>query len=218
MNIIPLTIVDNFLDNPNMMRELASSLPYSKDPEGEWPGVRSDSLYNIDKEIFDLLTKKFFSLFFDIKNIGWRVEARFQKVSKEYGNGWAHTDVGPIITGIIYLDPNPVQDSGTTILEKKQLNSNSVINSVQIDKVKFYQGELSKENAEISREQNNNNFSSSITVQAKYNRLLAFDSHLVHTANKFYGEDTSERLTLVFFVFDLNTSKTPIYRSKQHIL
>lgn len=216
MHVIPLTVVDNFLDNPDMMRELAMTLSYSKDPNGEWPGVRSDSLYNIDQEIFDLLTKKFFSLFFDIKNIGWRVEARFQKVSKEYGSGWAHTDVGPIITGIIYLDPNPAQDSGTTILEKKQLNSNSVINNV--DKVKFYQGNIDKQDAEISREHSNNNFSSGITVQSKYNRLLAFDSHLIHAAGKFYGNDDSERLTLVFFVFDISTAKTPIYRSKQHIL
>lgn len=218
MQIIPLTVVDNFLDNPNMMRELALSLPYHKDPEGKWPGVRSDSLHVIDNDIFDLLTKKFFSLYFDVETIGWKVDAKFQKVGKEYGQGWAHTDVGPVITGIIYLDPQPHPNSGTIILEKNHLRSNGRINYRQEDKVKFYQGEISAEEAELARQRNNNSFSAGITVQSKYNRLLAFDSHLIHTADEFYGEDNKERLTLTFFVFDITTTKTPIYKSKQHIL
>lgn len=218
MHIIPLTVFDNFLDNPDMMRELALSLPYYKDPEGKWPGLRSESLHLIDNDIFDLLSKKFFSMFFDIETIGWKLDARFQKVGKEYGSGWAHTDVGPIITGIIYLDPRPQPNSGTIILEKNHLRSNGRINYRQEDKVKFYQGEISLEEAELARQRNNNSFSAGITVQSKYNRLLAFDSHLVHTADEFYGEDDKERLTLTFFVFDVTTTKTPIYKSKQHIL
>lgn len=218
MHIIPLTVFDNFLDNPDMMRKLALELPYYKDQEGKWPGVRSDSLHTIDNDVFDLLTKKFFSLFFDIETIGWRVDARFQKVGKDYGRGWAHTDVGPIITGIIYLDPEPKPNSGTIILEKNNLRSNGRINHRQEDKVKFYQGEITADEAESARQRNNDSFSAGITVQSKYNRLLAFDSHLVHTADEFYGSDNEERLTLTFFVFDVTTTKTPIYKSKQHIL
>jgi hypothetical protein len=218
MHIIPLTVFDNFLDNPDMMRSLALNLPYHKDPEGKWPGLRSDPLHLIDNDVFDLLSKKFFSLFFDIEKIAWSLDARFQKVGKEYGKGWAHTDVGPIITGIIYLDPAPRPNSGTIILEKTALRSNGRINHRQEDKVKFYQGQLSEHDAEEARQRNNDSFSAGITVQSKYNRLLTFDSHLVHTADEFYGEDDSERLTLTFFVFDVSTTKTPIYKSKQHIL
>lgn len=218
MHIIPLTVLDNFLDDPDKMRNLALSLPFYKDDEGKWPGTRSASLYEIDNDIFDLFTKKFFSLFFDVETIGWKVDARFQKVGKEYGKGWAHTDVGPIITGIIYLDSAPRPNSGTIILEKTHLRSNGRINYRQEDKIKFYQGEMSPEEAELARQRNNNSFSAGITVQSKYNRLLAFDSHLIHTADEFYGEDDSERLTLTFFVFDVSTTKTPIYKSRQHIL
>ena len=218
MHIIPLTVCDNFLDNPDMMRKLALGVPYHKDPDGRWPGERSDSLHLIDNDIFDLLTKKYFSLFFDIEKIAWSIDARFQKVGKEYGKGWAHTDVGPIITGIIYLDPEPQPNSGTIILEKNSLRANGRINHRQEDKIKFYQGQTSEQEAEIARQRNNDSFSAGITVQSKYNRLLTFDSHLIHTADEFYGEDLSERLTLTFFVFDISTTKTPIYKSKQHIL
>jgi hypothetical protein len=218
MHIIPVTILDNFLDNPDMMRKLALDLPYHKDPEGKWPGLRSDPLHTIDNDVFDLFTKKYFSLFFDIESIAWSVDARFQKIGKEYGRGWAHTDVGPIITGIIYLDPQPVPNSGTIILEKTSLRSNGRLNYRQEDKVNFYQGKLLEEEAELARQRNNDSFSSGITVQSKYNRLLTFDSHLVHTADEFYGDPNFERLTLTFFVFDVSTTKTPIYKSKQHIL
>lgn len=218
MHIIPLTIFDNFLDHPDMMRNLASSVPYHSDPDGRWPGTRSDPLHLIDNDVFELLAKKYFSLFFDIEKVAWSMDARFQKVGKDFGKGWAHTDVGPIITGIIYLDPIPQSNSGTIILEKNSLRSNGRINHRQEDKVKFYQGTMSEKEAEIARQRNNDSFSAGVTVQSKYNRLVTFDSHLIHTADEFYGESDAERLTLTFFVFDVSTTKTPVYKSKQHIL
>jgi hypothetical protein len=48
--------------------------------------------------------------------------------------------------------------------------------------------------------------------------MVTFDSHLIHKAQDFYGDTDNERLTLVFFVQDVTTANTPIYRSRCHIL
>lgn len=218
MHNIPVTILDNFFEDPEAIRKFALSLNYAKDPDGKWPGVRSEPLHYVDNDIFELFTKKYFSLFFDVEKVAWSVDARFQKIGKEWGSGWAHTDVGPIITGIIYLDPNPAPNSGTIILDKTSLRSTGRINFRQEEKVDFYQGKITEEQAEEAKRRNNDCFSDSITVQSKFNRLLTFDSHLVHRAADFYGEGDQERLTLTFFVFDVSTTKTPVFKSKQHIL
>jgi hypothetical protein len=218
MHTIPLTIVDDFFDDPNAIRNFALSQEFSPDPTGQWPGVRTQSLHLIDNDIFDIFTKKYFSLFFPVEKIGWSVDARFQKIGKHYGEGWAHNDVGPIITGIVYLNPTPAPNSGTVLLDKRSLRSNSRLNDKQTDKIAFYKNQASKEEVELFRQRNNNEFTDSVIVNAKYNRLVTFDSHLIHKAQDFYGDNNDERLTLVFFVQDVTTANTPIYRSRCHIL
>lgn len=214
MHTIPLTVLDNFLDEPDKMRSLALSLPYHKNPEGRWPGVRSEPLRIINKDISDRLVGKVLSLFF-LKDPGWYVQAHFQKVGNHYGKGWVHTDAPYMMTGIIYLDPNPAPNSGTAILEKKYLDSTCKNLAA---KENFYKGLITEQEAEPARNENNCNFSKSIVIESKYNRLLCFDSHLLHSAGEFCGHNDSERLTLVFFVSHIGTAATPIFRSKQIIL
>lgn len=218
MHTIPVIVLDNFLENPDMMRKFALSQEFYIDDQGRWPGTRSKPLHELDPGIFENFTKKFFSIFFNIEEVGWTVEAKFQKISSQYGSGWAHTDPGPIITGILYLDRHFCEKSGTTILEKKQLDSNSSMEYRQDEKIKFYQGKISKEEADELRTRNNSCFVDSIKISSKYNRLIAFDSNLIHTAEDFIGQDREDRLTLVFFVKDISTSRTPVFRSKIVIL
>jgi hypothetical protein len=218
MHTIPLTVVDSFFDDPNAIRDFALAQEFLPDPTGQWPGVRTQSLHLIDNDIFDIFTKKYFSLFFSIEQLGWSVDARFQKIGKHYGKGWAHNDVGPMITGIVYLNSNPAPNSGTVLLDKKSLRSNSRLNDKQTDKIAFYKNQTSEEEVESFRQRNNNEFNDSVIVNAKYNRMVTFDSHLIHKAQDFYGTADDERLTLVFFVHDITTANTPIYRSRRHIL
>ena len=218
MHIIPLTVVDNFFDDPDAVREFALSQEFLPDPTGHWPGTRTKSLHLIDNDIFDLFAKKYFSLFFAVEKLGWTVDARFQKIGKQYGKGWAHNDIGVIITGIVYLNPTPAPNSGTVLLDKRSLWSNTRLNDKQTEKTNFYKNLASEEDVELSRQRNNNEFNDTVIINAKYNRIVTFDSHIIHSAQDYHGENDEERLTLVFFVNDVSTANTPIYRSRCHIL
>lgn len=218
MHTIPLTVVDDFFDDPNAVRQFALSQDFLTDPTGHWPGSRTKSLHLIDNDIFDIFAKKYFSLFFTIETIGWSVDARFQKIGKQYGQGWAHNDIGVMLTGIVYLNPAPAANSGTVLLDKKSIGSNARLNDKQTEKTAFYKNLVTKESVELSRQRNNNEFTDSVIISAKYNRMVTFDSHIVHSALDYHGEADEERLTLIFFVSDVTTANTPIYRSRRHIL
>ena len=58
MNIIPVTVLDNFLPDPDKIREWALKLNYSTDPQGNWPGLRSDELSSINRPFYDWFCKE----------------------------------------------------------------------------------------------------------------------------------------------------------------
>ena len=63
MNLIPATILDNFLENPNEVRKWALSLPYPiKNLEGKFPGKRTRLIENINPPFHQNITKKFLFL------------------------------------------------------------------------------------------------------------------------------------------------------------
>jgi hypothetical protein len=43
--MIPITIIDDFLENPDLVVDFANSLEYQKDEQGRWPGKRSNHLF-----------------------------------------------------------------------------------------------------------------------------------------------------------------------------
>ena len=45
------TVVDNFFDNPDSIRQFGLSLPKTPDDEGRWPGIRSEELHKIDNQL-----------------------------------------------------------------------------------------------------------------------------------------------------------------------
>ena len=65
------------------------------------------------------------------------------------------------------------------------------------------------------RKENNEQFIESIVVKNKFNRLIAFDSHLYHSAEGIDDDDTHDRLTLVFFIEKLNVDEYPLQRLRR---
>ena len=59
MSLIPTSCVDDFYNDPHKVRDLALSLDYSNE-DGNYPGVRSKSLHEIDPYFFDNFCKKIF--------------------------------------------------------------------------------------------------------------------------------------------------------------
>ena len=206
----PTTIIDGFFDDPDAVREFALKQEF-KDSENDgyiWPGKRSKLLHEICPNFFQTFVNKMLSAFYDLNSTEykWEATACFQIVNKEYQYGWVHKDKD-VFTGIVYLSKN-YENSGTTLYEAKNPIEAAIKHHDK--KQESFRDLTALENNRVYREENNNQFIPSITVEGKYNRLVLFDSHLYHSANNF----SDDRLTLIVFVkniFILN-SLHPIQR------
>ena len=211
--MFPTTIVDNFFDDPMMVRKFALEQEFLPDPTYKWPGLRTNFLHNIDPKFFGNTMRQFLTLFYppDVE-CAWAATAQFQLVPKEYDQGWVHLD-GALVTGIVYLNDEDIPNSGTTIYKPKTPGT-GLIHGDKIEE-SFKHPDRTSE-FEKYREENNNQFEESVVVKNRFNRLLAFDSHLYHAANDFKNNtNTSDRLTLVFFINKLVVDHYPLQRSKR---
>jgi len=212
---IPIMVIDDFFENPDEVVNFANSLEYEKDPNHSWPGYRSKPLYYVNKNFYDLFCYKFFSLFVDVQNdssIRWESSLFFQKVSNEYGNGWTHTDVPLQFTAIVYLNKNYTLNSGTSIMAKKSLTVDTPWNQ----KEEFYKTGIETDATKQSKEYIEKQFEESIVVRNRYNRMVAFESHLYHKAQDFDTDE--ERLTLIMFVSKLYSARSPIQNMRRFII
>ena len=71
--------------------------------------------------------------------------------------------------------------------------------------------------AKKNKEDHNWQYEETIRVSNVYNRLISFDSQLIHGAQDFFGEGEESRLTLVFFVQKLLVNNTPIGRVRRMV-
>lgn len=213
--MIPTLIVDNFFKNPEKVLNLSNKCSFEKDPEGKWPGTRSNFLHNINYNFFNLFHKKIFALLYpnNFQDITFTASTTFQKIDgKVYNNdGWVHNDPCEL-TAIVYLSHH--NDCGTSLWEPKLYET--AINSEQ--KIKFHKEELSSVDAKSFLEENNSLFNKTLTIKSKFNRLLLFDSRIYHSAEKFYDPNfTNDRLTIISFIdnFKGNTNnlKNPLLES-----
>lgn len=213
----PVTILDNFFDNPDKIRDYALSLEYEKDPEGRWPGVRSKPLHEINRPLFDELCRRVLAMYFELGDslgtISWEATMHFQKVDEAYVSGWIHIDDKVVITSIVYLNKNSNNNGGTSIYKLK--NNILLPNSNELNKYKLdaYKGLINIKDVEKKREENNNQYLEIIKVKNEYNRILSFPGGFPHGAQDFFGnKDEDPRLTLVIFFNKLLVNKSPIER------
>jgi hypothetical protein len=202
--VIPTTIVDGFLNNPDAIREYALKQDFFSDPNHKFPGKRSKPLHEINPEFFKYVNNKFLKLFgFD--TYSFTSTSHFQLVDDNYKAGWVHHDPN-LITIVTYLNKTPNKDSGTVIYSQKTEG----FGNIHTDKKEgVYKGVMAEEEAEQYRLENNNRFQEEIIVKNKFNRLLAFDSNLFHGVQDFSNGEP--RLTLISFVTSLEVKSYPIH-------
>jgi hypothetical protein len=212
--MIPITIIDDFLENPNLVVDFANSLEYQKDEQGRWPGKRSNYLFLENQMFFHSFCIKLFSIFFDINdnNIKWEVDLYFQKINSVFKEGWIHQDTNALFTAILYLNKNNNSKSGTSIMSKKTLTP--II--PQEEKQRFILSETETQKTKSDLENLNNSFEDSVSVYNKYNRIVIFPSHLYHKAQSF--EHNEDRLTLIAFVKKLYVPQMPLQNMKRIII
>jgi hypothetical protein len=217
MKHFPVISIDDFYSDADAVRKFALSQTYSAPPLGEYPGVRTASLHEIDQEFTQKFCHKLFSLFYNFNNeqVNWEITTYFQKITP-YENprtnvGWTHMDDNTVLAGLIYLTPDADLDSGTSILSIKYGLRASADYRI---KCEFYKNQTTDIEQYIqSLTEHNNKFAETTRFNNVYNRLIAYPGETYHRANNFdCGQ--RERLTQVFFVNRIHTVATPIERSK----
>tara|TARA_B100000902_G_scaffold308993_1_gene298309 strand:+ start:235 stop:897 length:663 start_codon:yes stop_codon:yes gene_type:complete len=209
--MFPSVIYDDFFENPDLVVDLANSLDYEMG-DGAWPGKRTEEIARIKglKSFADSVTDKVLRLFYPDKQYSYVAKLVFQKVEGMHedqfhvkNRGWIHKDSGRVIGGIIYLDKDPEEETGTSLYKNRQL---TFPHSPEEDSCKrrWYTGkDVSDEEYHNLFYSNPTHFEETVKVKNVYNRLFMFNGNEYHGVQT-YGSRDRTRLTLAFFVTFVN--------------
>jgi hypothetical protein len=219
MKYFPTICVDNFFENPDKVREFALAQNYETS-SNTYAGVRSDELAVLNRDLFDAFCHKVLTLFnTEDEVIGLRLSARFQKIPRisttpELNTGWVHDDGENIFAGLVYLNPNPNPESGTSLymLKEGEEEYNKENTLVKRD---LYGGTLTDEQVAVDAiTRHNNKFIETARFNNVYNRLVCYDASVYHKANSYDNDE--DRLTLVFFLQEYEAKSIPLIRSREY--
>ena len=193
-----LIVIDNFFEDPFTVREDALNQNYKSFLDGDliWPGYRSDASELVKeyiiKEIKRLTNEP------NLK-IG---HSSFQYIPEKYNEGSFHVDVPDKYTSIIFLSPNPPDYSGTEVCDDiKDPMSQDYWDKFMPIKRSFIRDGANLQEYDIMRKQSEEKIIPMLKVPNKFNRMLLFDSHLFHRAQRFFGTNIwNSRLTLTSFI------------------
>lgn len=112
-------IIDNFLPDPNSVRQFGLSLSYRRRNKDEyWEGQRSEKVNLHNKNLEDNICRNIIKNYFSINEFNYNADLYFHKTMKndlndpQWINDKIHTDKG-IIAALIYLTPDAPINSGT---------------------------------------------------------------------------------------------------------
>ena len=221
----PTTCIDHFFKYPDAVRKYANTLNFQPQPEGRWPGQRTKELHLENDTLFNYTCQKYLHNFYttdqlkgNYRNVGYKALMYFQKVSSEYDKGWVHSDVPYVHTTIIYLTPNASLNSGTSLFRPKESEGVILSTKNNLKKRQFYLDQITGEEAEKYRLEDNGNFEETIRFSNVYNRCIGFDGSNWHSANSFAQDSKEEeRLTLIIFWMEIVGPQTGLQRTQMEV-
>jgi hypothetical protein len=195
-------VIDNFFNNIQPIIDLGNSLEYHNNEA--WPGLRTDNLLQINNPLAVEFAKFFAKNIADKVFYGlskFEIDVRFHKNDlynvDEANCGWIHND-DIDFAGLVYLnDEEPNMNTGTSIFDK----------TVSID----FEAEDYESRRELNLkknvtdqylkdlQKNRSQFSETINVGNKFNRLVAYDATQWHRPNS-YNVKKLPRYSLLFFI------------------
>ena len=220
MNLYPVSVINDFYENPDAIRKFASAQKYTFRHEEEgldyvYPGCRTKDLYALDPSLQAMVLKKLVSVFHVSEHdvMRWAIFSSFQSVSEIYNKGVIHSDTNTIFAGVLYLTPNAPLDSGTSLFRKNaNFNQEQYQNACDQNAERFKSGKIVMDTDYHSM------FDEVVRVNNVYNSLILYEGDMFHAANQFFGRTLEDsRLTQVFFVSKIDANKAnsfPINRTK----
>lgn len=199
---LPTIVVDNFYENPDLIRDWALSQEFFKGNRGSWPGLRTELLHTLNPALFNLTLKK---LLFVLQDYGYReildMQTGFQIIDGSWGTGWVHDDDPKLhVAGVIYMSPDAPVNSGTTVYEDQPDFDGSKYGELFMKDV-FSETAEDREQYFKYRHEQRAHFTPTVSVGNVYNRCIIFDTRNWHSADNFFGTTKeNSRLTQVFFI------------------
>lgn len=198
---IPIITIDDFFETPTLVRDFALKQEFFKGDRGNWPGLRTKFIDELDNKFFHTFAAKLMSFLPKQYTTFTNLEAGFQLIDESYGSGWVHDDdIKYNVAGLVYLNPETIrQGCGTTYYDySMDVNGETY--------AKMFRDEVNADDPEERdkyrkyREEHRNKWVPNVVVENRFNRCNIFNSKVWHSANNFFGttRETS-RLTLVFF-------------------
>jgi hypothetical protein len=223
MNLYPVTVINDFYDNPDEIRKYALSQKFSYRHELDdigyvFPGSRSKELRDISASLYEKVCKKLISVFHIPEHdvMRWQINTSFQIVEGEYGSGLIHQDQNTVFAGVLYLTPDAPLDAGTSLFKKNET----------YDEALYWQ--LIKKNDELFKNKqpidftHHKMFNEVVRINNVYNTLVIFEGDIHHCANNFFGDTKqNSRLAQVFFITKIDANKEssfPILRVKKQAI
>jgi len=195
-------VIDNFFNNIQPIIDLGNSLEYHNNES--WPGLRTDNLLQINNPLAIEFAKFFAKNIADKVFYGlskFEIDVRFHKNDlynvDEANCGWIHND-DIDFAGLVYLnDEEPNMSTGTSIFDKtisKDFEAEDYESRQELNLKKNVTDQYLKD-----LKNNRSQFSETINVGNKFNRLVAYDATQWHRPNS-YKVKTLPRYSLLFFI------------------
>tara|TARA_B100001250_G_scaffold181623_1_gene156301 strand:+ start:206 stop:943 length:738 start_codon:yes stop_codon:yes gene_type:complete len=221
--LFPVTVCDNFYDDPDSVREFALNQEYDN-KLGVHPGLRSRCISTIAEEFHHISYHKILSMFGDYSQTcdptNYGCYSYFQKIWRfsddpkdPVNDGWIHNDGLTSLAAVVYLDPDPVNDNGTSVYIKDYEISEEELITPK-NRPQWYDDVLGNEDLcgvdslepyRKSIVKNNNRFSLTIEVKNRYNRVIVYDGKQWHGQSNYWMPNEDDfRLAQVFFFFEMN--------------
>lgn len=210
MNLYPVTIIENFYENPDAIRQFALSQKYQfrhqlKNAGYVFPGCRTKDLSLINKPLFENVCKKIVSVFHNAEHdyMRWAIASSFQSVSAEYDRGVIHTDGNTVFAAVLYLSPDAPLESGTSLFKpNKNFDAEKYEAALKANDKRFDAGQIAMDTSYHSM------FDEIVNIKNVYNTLILYEGRHYHAANQFFGQTLKDsRLAQVFFVSKIDAQK-----------
>ena len=214
----PITIVDDFFEDPDAIVEMATTYKYYPPETGNWPGVRTKQLHVIDERFFHYFGEKLHLIFHDVTPEYWNMQTHFQKIQPFHkdqydrkNRGWVHQDIDTFFGGIVYLTKDPEPDTGTSIYSAKKGYALQFKDEIKMKEDLYVGKDIDDAQYYEAWDRAHEQYVETVSVKNVYNRFVMFNNKTHHGVQTF---GTKERLTLNFFGMAMSGKIPPMLRSR----
>jgi len=198
-----IQVIDDFFPDPFLIRSESFKCKYFNN-KPQYPGKRYESTNEIKNLTLGLLKYHTGENFKISKKDPEGVSFNF--INSSFCEGMPHSD-HPVAdySCIVFLNPNPIKKSGIEIYqlyEGKNINP-MILKSNEVKEKFSTSGKNRVQRFFYSRcaQKTKRNQKYKIEIEHKLNRMVIFDSGLIHSAQKYFGKNKKDcRLTLMAFL------------------